>query len=39
MGQLTKVGQEQMYQLGKEIKARYVDELGFLPAEYNHEDV
>ncbi|XP_065063737.1 lysophosphatidic acid phosphatase type 6-like [Rhopilema esculentum] len=39
VGQLTKIGQEQMYQLGKAYRKRYVEELGLLSPDYNHEQV
>ena len=37
-GQLTVVGEEQMFNLGRRVKQKYVDELKFISDEYNpHE--
>lgn len=33
-GELTPLGMNQEYQLGKSFRARYVDQLGFLPPQY-----
>eukprot|EP00794_Sanderia_malayensis_P002452 gene2452-2825_t len=39
VGQLTQVGQQEMYDLGLRLKSKYIDQLGFLSPEYNHEEV
>lgn len=33
-GELTKVGQQQAREVGEWLRQRYVDDLGFLPAQY-----
>ena len=39
MGQLTKVGQQQMYELGKKRGRTYVDDLKFLQGAYNPQEI
>lgn len=34
MGQLTKVGEKQMFELGRRVKEKYVNQLKFLDSEY-----
>ena len=38
-GQLTKVGQQQMYELGKKRGKLYVDNLKFLQETYHPEEI
>ena len=38
-GQLTKVGQQQMYELGKKRRKLYVDNLKFLQETYHPEEI
>ncbi|XP_065063739.1 lysophosphatidic acid phosphatase type 6-like [Rhopilema esculentum] len=39
VAQLTKIGQEQMFQLGRSYRKKYIEELGFLSPEYNNEEL
>lgn len=38
-GELTILGKMQAFELGKDLRQRYCDELGFLPAEYSQGDI
>lgn len=38
-GQLTYVGEKQMFDLGQKLKKRYIDELKFLPKTYDPNQV
>lgn len=38
-GQLTKVGEEQMYNLGRRVKDKYIDKLKFLSQNYNPTEI
>lgn len=38
-GQLTQVGENQMYNLGRRVRQRYIDELNFLSSKYNPNEI
>ncbi len=38
-GQLTKVGEEQLYQLGRRIRERYVKHLKFISEKYDQNEL
>jgi hypothetical protein len=39
MGQLTKVGEKQMFELGRKIRNKYVREMKFLQSEYTPTEI
>ena len=38
-GQLTNVGEKQMFSLGRRLQQRYVDDLKFISSEYNPNEI